>query len=68
MLKNTTKLECKINGKDHFYMADQETSTAEAKEALFQFLKYVGQIEDNAKATQEAQVKSEEVPVKKTQE
>lgn len=60
MLKNVSQLSVKINGKDHLYHCDMDCPTFEVKEALFQMMKYVGQIEDSAKA-QQAQVQQEEV-------
>lgn len=63
MLKNISRLECKVDGKDYFFMCDTDSSTVSAKEALFQFNKYIGQVEDQAKAAQEAAEKSKEPEV-----
>jgi hypothetical protein len=52
MLTECIRLECKVNDKSHFYLVNRDVSTVEAKEALVQFLKMIGQIEDNAKAQQ----------------
>ncbi|MEK7578184.1 MAG: hypothetical protein AAB456_00480 [Patescibacteria group bacterium] len=52
MLKNLTQLEHKIEDKVCRFICDNDTSIAIAKEALFQFSKYLGQIEDAAKAQQ----------------
>src|SRR5258708_14140834 len=55
MLKNICKLEVKILEKDFQFLCDNESPLAHVKEALFQFLKYVGQIEDQVKAQTESQ-------------
>lgn len=54
MLKNITKLECRVNEKDYAFMCDMDSPVPCVKEALVQFLKYVSNIEDKAKADQEA--------------
>ncbi len=46
MQKNMTKLECVINGKEINLSCDMACNTIEIKEALFQFTKHVGKIED----------------------
>lgn len=61
MLKNIIKLEHKIEGRDYQFLGDNDSPLAHVKEALFQFLKYVGQIEDQARAQQEM-IKNEEDP------
>lgn len=53
MLKNISKLECKVNERTFQFLCDGESLVGEVKEALFQFLKFVGEIEDKAKAAQE---------------
>jgi hypothetical protein len=60
MLTGCIRLECKVNDKSHFYIVNRDVSTIEAKEALVQFLKMIGQIEDNAKA-QQAVVETEAI-------
>jgi len=55
MIKNYTSLEVTIDGKLFQFFCEQGVSTVPCKEALFQFQKFIGQIEDNAKAQQEAQ-------------
>ncbi len=54
MIKNITKLEVKINGRDYQLMCEIDSPIPDVKEATFQFQKYIGQIEDNLKAQQEA--------------
>jgi hypothetical protein len=50
MLSNLSMLKCKVNGNDYQFLCDCNSSTAEIKEALFQFGKFVGKVEDAAKA------------------
>jgi predicted nucleotidyltransferase len=56
MHKNISKLEVVINEKSFSFLCDQDSELPLCKEALFQFLKYIGQIqdaiEDAHKATQ----------------
>lgn len=54
MLQNILKLECKIGEKLCQLFLDQSFSTAEVKEALFQFQKYIGQLEDQMQAQKAA--------------
>jgi len=58
MLKTVSKLECKIGEKIYQFFADHDSPLVEVKEALFQFQKYVGQIEDQCRA--QAAKKAEE--------
>lgn len=60
MLKNITQLEATINGKVHRYLCENDSALPEVKEALFQFQKYVGQIEDQSKSQQNAAKAKEE--------
>ena len=46
MMKNVTQLKCTVNGKENVFLCDIDCSTIEVKESLYQFLKYVGQVED----------------------
>lgn len=55
MLKNIVRLEHTIADKSFHFLSDHDASTTAIKEALCQFLKFVGQIEDQAKAYQEQQ-------------
>jgi len=61
MLKNKSTLTCKINDSDFQFICDQEVSLPNVKEALFQFMKYIGQIEDNYRAQQEKEVPEQEL-------
>ncbi len=60
MIKNLTQIEVNIDNKICRLVVDQDTPLTHIKEALFQFQKYIGQIEDAAKKQQEAQVKAED--------
>ncbi len=55
MLKNMSQLEYKIGDKIYNFICDNTSPLNEVKEALFQFLKYIGQVEDAIKAQQEKQ-------------
>ncbi len=72
MLKQMSKLECNIADKKYEMHLDSDSPLQHVKEALFQFLKYVGQIEDNILAQQKAQEESkdesQEQPVKSSVE
>jgi hypothetical protein len=56
MLKNISRLECKIKEKIYQFTCDMDSPLDEVKEAIFQFLKYIGQIEDSIKQHQAQQV------------
>ena len=61
MIKNLTQFEAKIGEKLYHLSCQQDAPIEDVKEALFRFLKYVGQIEDAIKAQQDAiKAKSEE--------
>lgn len=65
MIKNLSQIELLIENKICRFICDHDTSLVIVKEALFQFQKYIGQIEDAAKSQQEAskdQVKIEPIP------
>lgn len=65
MLKNIAKLEVQMGEKTYQLLCDNDSPLEHLKEALFQFQKYVGQCEDNAKAqiaSQEAAKNNEETP------
>jgi len=55
MIKNLVGLECKIEERIVKFICDHDCPISHLKEALFQFQKYIGQIEDQAKAAQEKQ-------------
>ncbi len=54
MLKYIAKYESTVEGKVGHFLLDHDTPICVAKEMAFQFLKYLGQIEDQARAQQEA--------------
>lgn len=53
MLKNIVRLENIIDGRTCHFTCDNDTPIPIVKESLFQFMKYIGQIEDSAKTTQD---------------
>jgi hypothetical protein len=57
MLKNISKLEVLVEGKIYNFLCDMDSNLNHVKEALFQFQNYVGKIEEQIKAAQEAQAK-----------
>jgi uncharacterized protein (DUF342 family) len=57
MLKNIVKLEHIIEGKVYQFILDSDSPLNHVKEVLFQFTKYVGQIEEQVKAQQEQAAK-----------
>jgi hypothetical protein len=60
MLKNITQLEAKVGEKLYHLCCDQDSPIEHVKQALFQFTKYIGQVEDAVAATQS---KSQPSPV-----
>lgn len=60
MIKNISRLECKVGEKIYHLTCDVDSPIEHVKEALFQFQKYIGQLEDQIKAQQEQQKLSEE--------
>lgn len=60
MIKNISKLECIVNEKPYQLLCDMDSPLECVKEALFQFQKYIGQIEDQVKAQQEQEQKKSE--------
>lgn len=67
MIRNVVKFEAKINDKTYELFCDSSSPLADLKEALFQFQKYIGQIEDDIKSQQE-KAKAEEAAKKKPEE
>ena len=65
MLKNVSQLTIIVNGKSYQYSCDIDATMPDIKESLFQFQKYIGQIEDNMKAQQEAKKAQEETEKEK---
>lgn len=59
MLKNISQIECKIGDKFYRLTCDIDSPLDHVKESLFQFLKYIGQIEDAVKAQQHKSEQSE---------
>lgn len=59
MLKNLAGLECKVENRVINLTCDSDCPLPHLKEALFQFQKYVGTIEDQVKAQQEQKAKEE---------
>lgn len=53
MLKNMSQLEVIVENKICRFQCEIDTPIHFVKEALFQFQKYIGQAEDNAKAKKE---------------
>lgn len=56
-----TMFKSVINGIESFFHFDNTCTTEIAKLALLDALKWIGQIEDNAKAAQEAQAAQKQV-------
>lgn len=67
MLKQLTQFKSVIQGIENFFHFDVNCPVPIAKEALFECLKWVGQIEDAAKAAQEAQAQ-EKLPEQPAEE
>lgn len=63
MLTQISKLEVKIENKVYSFICDQDSPLNQLKEALFQFQKYVGQVEDHVKAQIDAQKVVSDAPV-----
>ena len=62
MQKNLTQLEYKIAEKVYRFICDPDSPLEHVKEALFQFAKYAGTVEDAIKA-QQAQLPKPDLPV-----
>ena len=52
MLKNISRLEHKIGERIYHLTCDADSPLGEVKETLFEFLKFVGRIEDTERAKQ----------------
>lgn len=63
MLKNLCQLEYEKENNECRLLCNNDAPTPFLKEALFQFQKYIGKIEDAAAAQQKEQLKSEETDV-----
>ncbi len=68
MIKNISRLEHKIGEKTYHFYCDNDCSTLDVKEALFQFIKFIGQVEDYAKSQQQEKPveESKDIPEVKT--
>jgi hypothetical protein len=53
MIKNISRLECKVNEKIYQLLCDMDSPLEHVKHALFEFIKYVELVEDSIKASQE---------------
>lgn len=62
MLSQLSVLAHKVGNNAYHFLCDPNSPLPEIKDALFQFTKYVGQIEDQAKAQADAAAQSA-VPV-----
>lgn len=60
MIKPVTQFKSIIQGVENIFHFDSTCPTHIAKEALFECLKWIGQIEDSNKASQEQAPSSEE--------
>jgi hypothetical protein len=67
MLKNKSTLTCKINDSEFQFICDQEVSLTNVKEALFQFMKYIGQVEDKYREQHEKEVPEQELALAKSE-
>lgn len=63
MLKNISKLQCKVGEKDYNLLCDNDSPLEHVKEAILQFLKYVQLVEDQVKEQIEAQKSATEQSV-----
>ncbi len=55
MLKNITRLEHEIGEKSYHFLCDMDSPLNEVREALCQFLKYIGNLEDELRVKFEAE-------------
>lgn len=60
MLKNVSQLEIKIEDRVYHFLCPNDSPITHVKEALFQFVKFAGQIEDAAKAAQDESEKEKQ--------
>ena len=61
MIKNIAKFETEIEDRTYQLLCELDSPIGHAKEFVFQFLKYLGQVEDNLKAQmEELKAKKEE--------
>jgi len=63
MIKNFSRLECKVSEKESHFYVEVDTPIVVVKEMLFQLQKYVGAVEDQINAQQKkVEAEKEEVP------
>jgi hypothetical protein len=62
MLSSISKLELAIAGKTYQLLCDADSPLEHVKEVLFQFTKFVGQIEDQVKSAKAAAEQATTVP------
>ena len=68
MLKNIARLESVVENRVGHFLLDNDTPIHIAKEMLFQFIAFLGKIEDAAKAQQEKDNASESKCTEETKE
>lgn len=61
MLKNLSRLEHVIENKVYHFVCDMDSPLNQIKDSLFQFIKYVGQVEDSLKKQHEEAQKPQPV-------
>ena len=54
MIKDAKKFECTLGDKIYEFYCESDSPIGHVKEALFQFMKLVGQVEENILAQQKA--------------
>lgn len=59
MLRNCTRLECVVENKMAHFYCDMDTPLHVVKEMVFQFQKFVGQVEDQVRANLEVDKEKE---------
>jgi len=62
MLQTLAKLEKKIGDKTYQFLLDADSKLEDAKTVLYQFLGYIGKIEEDHKAQQVAKAATQTVP------
>jgi len=67
MLKNISRLECQIGEKLYQFYCDVDSPLTDVKEAIFQFQKYVGMIEDQVREMQKQKAEEENKKMEKTE-
>lgn len=62
MLKNISRLEAKVGEKVFHFLSDMDANTHEVKQALYQYLGFVNQVEEDAKKKEQESKKVESIP------